>query len=303
MIPATLVGSIADRLKLGRKELVEKDLYLQGLLLELAGSDYFRENFAFKGGTCLAKAYFGYYRFSEDLDFTWHDQKSFEGKSEKGIRRILSKEIDKLLEILSKAAGKLGLEFGPVKSEKRYVELGGSNRFATFKLWYESEVLGTESFIKIQVNFVEKMIRKPVKRRINAIAPQMEKELEFLYPEFASMAVRSPVLFVYDLKEIAAEKMRALLTRKGFKTRDLVDLYVLSKHGVSPEAVKRAALKKTVFMLRYEKYARNLLDKNLQRSFELGEEKKLLIKELGSDFGQFAERTIKKLEGLAEELK
>jgi predicted nucleotidyltransferase component of viral defense system len=63
--------------------LIEKDLLLQGLLLQLSKSKYFSEKFVFKGGTCLTKAYFGYYRFSEDLDFTWINQKAFEGKPEK----------------------------------------------------------------------------------------------------------------------------------------------------------------------------------------------------------------------------
>lgn len=304
MIPGSFVGLLADRLKIERKELIEKDLYLQGILLELADSGHFSENFAFKGGTCLTKAYFGYHRFSEDLDFTWMDQKAFEGKSKKEVRRLLSDEIDGLLDIFSAIAEKLGLKFRPVKSERHYVELGGSNRFVTFKLWYESEILGTGTFIKVQINFVEKIIHRPEKKGINAIAPpEMRRELEFLYPEFSQLAVRSPTLFVYDLKEIAAEKIRALLTRRGFKLRDIIDLHIISKNGVSIESVEELALEKTKFMLGYEKYSSNLLEKNFEEFLKPGEEKKLVIRQLGEDFGEFAEKTINHLNRLAEKLK
>lgn len=304
MIPGSFVGLLADRLKIERKELIEKDLHLQGILLELADSGHFSENFAFKGGTCLTKAYFGYHRFSEDLDFTWMNQEAFKGKSKNEVRRLLSNEIDGLLDIFSAIAEKLGLKFRPIKSERHYVELGGSNRFVTFKLWYESEILGTETFIKVQINFVEKLIHRPEKKRINAIAPpEMKRELEFLYPEFAGLAVRSPTLFVYDLKEIAAEKIRALLTRRGFKMRDIIDLYVLSKNGISMESVEKMALEKTEFMLGYEKYSKNLLKKNFKDSLKLGDEKKLVVRQLGEDFGEFAETAIKRLDVLVEKLK
>lgn len=53
--------------------LIEKDLYLTIILAELQNTKL-HENLVFKGGTCLAKAYLNYHRFSEDLDFTWKDQ-------------------------------------------------------------------------------------------------------------------------------------------------------------------------------------------------------------------------------------
>jgi len=103
MIPTDLIEKISRNLKISETQLIEKDLYLQALLAKLSKSKYFSENFVFKGGTCLTKAYFGYYRFSEDLDFTWINQKVFEGKSEKQIRKMLSKEINKKMEIIEKS--------------------------------------------------------------------------------------------------------------------------------------------------------------------------------------------------------
>lgn len=306
MIPGSMIGWLADKLKIERKELIEKDMYLQGLLLELADSDYFSENFVFKGGTCLIKVYFGYYRFSEDLDFTWIKQSLFENKSENQIRRLLSREINRLLELFVSVSKKLELDFKPAKSNRRYVELGGSNRFATFKFWYEPTTSKTETFIKIQINFVEKIFCKPKKRKIDAIACKLEEQLEFLYPKYAKLATRSPKFFVYDLREIASEKVRALLTRRGFKTRDIVDLYVLSssKKGVSVESVKNLAFEKTRFMLRYQKYTDNLKHKNFEELFRPGDEQKLMITELDDErFKPFVKKTIKQLNTFAEELR
>ena len=159
---------------------IEKDLYLQGLLLELEKSRYFREKFTFKGGTCLTKAYFGYYRFSEDLDFTWIRQEDFKAKSEKAVRRMLSGEITQLLELYESAAKRLGLDFLPHKHERRYTEFGSSNRFATFKFWYKPIDSERETFIKIQLNFVEKIVHKPTKHVLNAIASEYKKEIDLL---------------------------------------------------------------------------------------------------------------------------
>jgi len=172
-----LIGS-----ELGAKNItyIEKDLYLQGLLLELEKSRYFREKFTFKGGTCLTKAYFGYYRFSEDLDFTWIRQEDFKAKSEKAVRRMLSGEITQLLELYESAAKRLGLDFLPHKHERRYTEFGSSNRFATFKFWYKPIDSERETFIKIQLNFVEKIVHKPTKHVLNAIASEYKKEIDLL---------------------------------------------------------------------------------------------------------------------------
>jgi predicted nucleotidyltransferase component of viral defense system len=47
--------------------LLEKDYYLT---IVLSGINKLSNNLIFKGGTCLSKVYYSYYRLSEDLDFT-----------------------------------------------------------------------------------------------------------------------------------------------------------------------------------------------------------------------------------------
>ena len=67
--------SIKDKANITALELIEKDFYLNILLSKINFEEY-----VFKGGTCLAKAYLDYFRFSEDLDFTFFDQKLWEGR-------------------------------------------------------------------------------------------------------------------------------------------------------------------------------------------------------------------------------
>ncbi len=298
-----LINWLSKKLGIVNTALIEKDLYLHGLLNELSKSEYFSENFVFKGGTCLTKAYFGYYRFSEDLDFTWLNNKAFEGKTQNAVRKILSKEINKIMELFANAAKELALDFKAEKSNKHYVQLGGSNRFATFKFWYNPAESKEETFVKIQLNFVEKIVHKPIKQALNAIAAAYKRDVEFLFPENASMAVQSPEFYCYDLKEIASEKIRALLTRRGFKARDIIDLYMLSKKGIAIKSVTPMAFEKTKFMLRYLKYAEHLEHKLFDENFRLGEEQNLLVKQPGKDFGKFAAGAIKELNKIAEEFR
>ena len=303
MIPAEVIGKISELTGIVSKPLIEKDLYLQGLLIALSKEDYFVGNFVFKGGTCLTKAYFGYYRFSEDLDFTWINQELFEAKTENKIRKTISLEINKIMGLLEKAAKQLELDFKKEKSNTRYVQLGGSNRFVTFKFWYLPTAGDQETFIKIQLNFIDKIFTKPKKRGLMAIATEYKKDMEFLYPRYAPMALQSPSFYCYGVKEIAAEKIRALLTRRGFKARDVIDLYMLYKHGITINSVKPMAFEKTKFMLKYLKYAENLKNKHFEEKFDLEKEQNLMVKRPRKDFEAFANNTLKELNELAEEFR
>lgn len=61
------------------------------------------------------------------------------------------------------ASARRCFDFRCAKRNRNYVELGGSDKTCTFKLWYDHEALGRRSFIKVQVNFVEKLVY-PLKR-------------------------------------------------------------------------------------------------------------------------------------------
>ena len=65
------INQVSTLTRISRLEQIEKDFVLYRILAELSRDEIFADNFLFKGGTCLIKYYLGYYRFSEDLDFTW----------------------------------------------------------------------------------------------------------------------------------------------------------------------------------------------------------------------------------------
>ncbi len=211
------------------------------LLLDLSKNDFFSSNFAFKGGTCLIKCYYGYRRFSEDINFTWKKQADFGGWSQKQIRSKLSSTIDRTGKVFEEIARRRGLEFKCKKSDRTFVELGGSNKICTFKLWYVSEILNRRSFIKVQINFVEQMCFKLKRRRLRSLLAKEDPQLKALFPEYDDYAARIS-LDVYDVREILSEKVRALLTRTGTKARDFVDVYLISKeYGLKTKKLLKLA--------------------------------------------------------------
>jgi predicted nucleotidyltransferase component of viral defense system len=273
-----------------RRDLVEKDLLLHRLLRYLSLYPEFSENYLFKGGTCLIKCHLGYYRFSEDVDFTWLHQNRFEGKSQKRLRRILSGIIDELGLLLEGFAREEGMDFICDKSNREFVELGGGNKTCTFKLWYTSEILETRSFVKVQVNYVERLCHSPVNMTVRCVVGEPTREMRLLFPEVDSYS--EPLkLWAYDIPEILCEKARAILTRMAVKARDFVDVYMIEKEtGVNLIEHLDCAVEKLRFMLElYQKYRENLAGNlRLLESGELfrwGEEKTLLLRDI--DEGEF----------------
>ena len=105
-----LIDEIVRSSGVQKRTLIEKDLKIHGILRRLSDNHWFSEHFLFKGGTCLIKGYLGYYRFSEDIDFTYGDQSEFEGLSGKAIRGRLSEIIDRVGGIYEGMAESEGFE-------------------------------------------------------------------------------------------------------------------------------------------------------------------------------------------------
>lgn len=277
------VNELSTALGIGRKDLIEKDVILHQVLLDLSKNGFFSENFLFKGGTCLIKCYLGYYRFSEDIDFTWKNQGQFRGMSQKGIRRYLSSAIGEVGTIFEGVAENRGLDFKCVKSNRNYVELGGGNKTVTFKIWYDSEILNRRSFFKVQINFVEDMHFPGVRNELKSLLGKPATELKALFPsEYGEYAKRMR-FDTYDVREILSEKVRSILTRRGAKARDFVDVYLMSKKfGISPEDLKEEICDKIRFVLeRYARYGKNFIAKKrllqAKEIFTWGDERSLLL--------------------------
>ena len=92
MIQSEIIDLLAGRTKIAKRDLIEKDILLHRILLELSYEPDFFENYAFKGGTCLIKCYLNYYRFSEDLDFTYANEREFDKMGGNQRRLALSKK-------------------------------------------------------------------------------------------------------------------------------------------------------------------------------------------------------------------
>lgn len=85
-----------------RPEIVERDYVLGWLLAGLAELP-FRDQWVFKGGTCIKKCYFETYRFSEDLDFSLRPDAAY----------TQEEIVQNLQDLTSRAAELSGLEFPP----------------------------------------------------------------------------------------------------------------------------------------------------------------------------------------------
>ncbi len=303
------VNQISEALKIERKDLIEKDFILHQLLLDLSKNDFFRENFLFKGGTCLIKCYLGYFRFSEDIDFTWKNQEKFKRMSKKEIRKYLSSVTNETGIIFEEIAKKRGLDFKCTKNNRDYVELGGGSKTLTFKIWYDSEILNSRSFIKIQINFVEDMRFPLAKNALKSLLERPVEELKILFPEEYKEYSEQIPFGTYDIKEIMCEKIRSILTRKGVKARDFADVYLISKKfGISPEDLKKDTVAKTVFALNlYAKYRNNFNEKKkllkTKDIFVWGHEKGLLLTEIDEkDFYAFLESFVRFLRDISEDI-
>jgi predicted nucleotidyltransferase component of viral defense system len=280
MINKELINFIKKQLDISNDELLEKDLLLHLLLVNLYNNKYFKENFVFKGGTCLIKCYLGYYRFSEDLDFTYINQNKFNNISEKRLRKELTSIINLLSKIILDISTKINMMFSNNKSDRLYYEFSSNNKLTTFKIWYKSLITNKNQFIKIQINFVEKIFFNFKTNKITNLFSQINKnEFLFLFPEF-SIFYECPLIKTYDIKEILIEKNRAILTRKGIKVRDFIDLFLITKK-INQNCVvyEDQIIQKTIFVLKkYQRYVDNLkLRQKYGFDFVIGDENKLLL--------------------------
>ena len=165
----------------------EKD-YLQDLMLFSIYSHLGKE-LIFKGGTCLYKIY-KLDRFSEDLDFTLNKKIDIREVSNKIISDLSLLNIKSKIKEIKEYKNELNIRFilnGPLyKGNKE-----------------------TQCFIPLNISIKEKVILEPE-----------DSSIVSLYKELPTFKI-----FTMQEKEILAEKVRAISTRK--KPRDIYDLWFL----------------------------------------------------------------------------
>lgn len=188
--------------------LLEKDYYIT---LILSRVHELSENLMFKGGTCLSKIYFAYYRLSEDVDF------SMKLPSDTVTRGTRRKCIQPIKDGIEKFAQTLGMKIddagNPGRNEsKQYI----------YTFVYRSVLRPVDGTIKFEVGLRHNPICELEKHRVNHY---------FLHPFTKEPLFDGGAVNCLALKELVAEKLRAAATRLAIAPRDFYDLGFLIKSG------------------------------------------------------------------------
>lgn len=167
--------------------------YVQHWLLSYLG----REGFlgVFKGGTCLQKAY-SLSRYSEDLDFA--------------LNGASLPDFDAISRYLAFAG------FGKPAWKKKEVKGSQSAKLRIQGPLYNGRVI-SECSVSLDFSARESVVLRPAR-----------VEIRPAYPDIMPYSV-----LVMDRKEIAAEKVRAIMTRAS--ARDLYDLAFLVRQAFVPD--------------------------------------------------------------------
>ncbi len=190
-----------------RAPLLEKDYYLT---LILSRVHELSDDLVFKGGTCLNKIYYSYYRLSEDLDFS---MRLPEHPATRGSRRKTIQPVKDKIEYLAKQMGMRidGLEKAGRNESKQYV----------YCFVYKSVFQPVEQTIKVEIGL-----------RFNPLCPAEKKEIQhkFLHPFTKEPLFAAGKVSCFCLKEIVSEKMRAAALREIIAPRDFFDLDFVVRH-------------------------------------------------------------------------
>src|SRR3989344_2795515 len=235
MVSTKIIKKFVAQIKEKHKEIneptIEKDFYLTLVLNEI--SKHIDEDnkspfskLVFKGGTLLTRTHLNYHRISEDLDFTYLENEKLSKLSSKQRKKTITIFTDKLTEKIDKISKKFNLDFSTNKKDKKYCKVMDRKNVYIFRIYYKP-VYGAEESIKFEVNFNDELIYPVTFEDIKHLFDsELIKDLEFV--EDIKIQIRKNIP-CYDLREIAGEKIRAILTRPVIKERDLFDLFLISK--------------------------------------------------------------------------
>jgi len=188
--------------------LLEKDYYITLLLSDI---NSLNDNLIFKGGTCLSKIYYSYYRLSEDLDFSMILPA---GEITRTIRSNLIKPVkNKIREYAEKFNMRI-----------ENIDKSGFNQSTQYIFYvdYNSVILDKKQSIKLEIGLRFNPLLKASKQKINH---------KFLHPFTKEPLFEGGMVSCLAIKELVAEKMRAAATRLTVAPRDFYDLGYLIRTG------------------------------------------------------------------------
>jgi predicted nucleotidyltransferase component of viral defense system len=181
--------------------LMEKDYYLTYILSRI---NDLCEDLIFKGGTCLNKIYYSYYRLSEDLDFS---MRLPEYTTTRGNRRKCIQLVKDNIESFAKDLGfRLeGTQKAGRNESKQYV----------YYFVYDPVTTPSEQTIKLEIGLRFNPILKPEERVI---------QHKFLHPFTGEPLFDAGKVNCLSLNEMVSEKLRAAALRETIAPRDFYDL-------------------------------------------------------------------------------
>jgi predicted nucleotidyltransferase component of viral defense system len=192
--------------------LIEKDFFCTVLLAYL--SDYGGNQLVFKGGTCLAKVYAGFYRLSEDLDFAI----SLTVDASRAQRR---RAVAATKDAVARSADRLhGFTVTPA--------LTGANNSTQYNgaVGYESPTTGQPESILIEVSVREPLLMSSARQQARTV---------LLDPINGEAMIPDIAMDCIAMDEAMAEKFRAALSRRDVAIRDFYDLdYAVSHLDLDP---------------------------------------------------------------------
>jgi predicted nucleotidyltransferase component of viral defense system len=194
------------------KSTIDKDWVLGHFMDAIYAIQVCRDNLVFKGGTCLRKCYFPEYRFSEDLDFTSTDPNFvLDKKTLTQITNMITSRTDIPLHIQEITELRFKDQLTGYKAIVKYWGADHSSNQAPPppERWSTS--------IKIEIILYELMVF-PTETR------------EVFHPYSDSLSKPILVIPCYSLREVLAEKLRALIQRSYTAPRDFYDIWYLANN-------------------------------------------------------------------------
>jgi hypothetical protein len=252
------------------------------------------------------KAYLGYVRFSEDIDFSWKDQSFRTGKTSSRARSHCSSMVSELVPRLRTISAEAGLGFRGTKGDPEQVSIHAGGRMVTFLLPYTSIILGSTQSVRVQIGFYERYLFPFKEAKLRSYVGTVgSEELRTVHRRMSDAHLQEVVFPSYDAREILVEKCRAALTRDDFKLRDLIDIHFIERRlGLKMDKFEDQIIEKTEFSLANFKWVGgNIMVRHRIDAVELGEgERGLLLEPVTPGLQKALARVNSRLETIREKV-
>jgi predicted nucleotidyltransferase component of viral defense system len=203
-----------------RSELIEKDYFCSLVLSAIFESE--AHGLVFKGGTCLNKVHLGFFRLSEDLDFSM----SLPANATRGARSAKVRPMKTIIEQIALRIAGCSLA-SPLVGANNSTQYNG-------EIEYVSALSNDAGRIKIEVGLREELLEESI--QVDAAT--------LIQNPFTRRPIVNPIkITCLSLQEAMAEKVRAIFTRKDVAIRDFFDFWhVIQATKMNPKEPKFIAM-------------------------------------------------------------